>query len=92
MHATNRRPSEIRRFFLVENPIKRFSVGDRTEGLVKNADGSIDIVIQHDQPTGALAANWLPAPAGALRLSLRAYLPRKPLRDRAWRVPPVRKV
>ena len=57
------------RFFLVENPIKRFSVGDRTEGLVKNADGSIDILIQRDQPTGEMAANWLPAPAGAIRLS-----------------------
>ncbi|MBS0483475.1 MAG: DUF1254 domain-containing protein [Proteobacteria bacterium] len=80
------------RFFLVENPIRRYSVGDRTAGLVKNADGSIDILIQREQPTGPLAANWLPAPAGPLRLSLRAYLPRKELRDRAWRVPPVRKV
>ncbi len=79
------------RFFLVENPIRRFSVGDRTQGLVKNADGSVDILIQREQPEGPLAANWLPAPAGAIRLSLRAYLPRKELRDRAWRVPAVRK-
>ncbi|HVY88575.1 MAG TPA: DUF1254 domain-containing protein [Hyphomonadaceae bacterium] len=79
------------RFFLTKNPINRFSIGDRTKGLVKNADGSIDILIQRDQPTGDKAANWLPAPAGAIRLSLRAYLPKKELRDRAWKVPPVTK-
>jgi len=80
------------RFFLVDNPIRRYSIGDRTRGLVKNADGSIDILIQRDQPSGDLAANWLPAPAGAMRMSLRAYLPRKELRDRSWKVPPVTKV
>jgi hypothetical protein len=80
------------RFFLVENPINRFSIGDRTAGLVKNADGSIDILIQRDRPEGEKAANWLPAPAGAIRLSLRAYLPKKELRDRAWRVPGLVKV
>lgn len=80
------------RFFLTENPINRFSVGDRTKGLVKNADGSIDIYIQRDKPEGDKAANWLPAPAGAMRLSLRAYLPKQELRSRKWRVPPVTKV
>jgi hypothetical protein len=80
------------RFFLVENPINRFSVGDRTAGLVKNADGSIDILIQREQPTGALAGNWLPAAAGQIRLSLRAYLPKQELRDRKWKVPPISKV
>ena len=80
------------RFFLVQNPINRFSVGDRTPGLVKNADGSIDIQIQREQPTGPLAANWLPAAAGAMRMSLRTYLPKAELRNRTWKVPPVRKV
>jgi hypothetical protein len=80
------------RFFLVENPIRRYSIGDRTPGLVKNADGSIDILIQREAPTGPLAANWLPTPAGAMRMSLRAYLPKKELRDRSWKVPPVKRV
>jgi hypothetical protein len=80
------------RFFLVENPINRFSIGDRTRGLVTNADGSLDILIQRERPEGAMAANWLPAPAGAIRLSLRAYLPGKALRERKWRVPGVVKV
>ena len=80
------------RFFLVQNPINRFSIGDRTQGLVKNADGSIDILIQRDQPAGSLAANWLPAAAGAMQMSLRAYLPKRALRDRTWKIPPVRRV
>ncbi|MEQ1779906.1 MAG: DUF1254 domain-containing protein [Hyphomonadaceae bacterium] len=80
-------PEDDGRFFFTPNPINRYSVGDRTAGLVKNADGSIDILIQHDQPTGAQAANWLPAPAGPLRLALRAYLPRAELRERKWKVP-----
>ncbi|MDP3495966.1 MAG: DUF1254 domain-containing protein, partial [Hyphomonadaceae bacterium] len=69
------------RFFLVKNPINRFSIGDRTPGLVKNSDGSIDILIQREQPAGPLAANWLPAADGAMRMSLRAYLPKAELRS-----------
>jgi hypothetical protein len=80
------------RYFLVGNPINRFSIGDRTPGLVKNADGSIDILIQREQPAGEKAANWLPAAAGAMRMSLRAYLPKQVLRDRAWRAPGVKRV
>ena len=34
----------------VENPIKRYTFGDRTPGVVTNGDGSLDIVIQHDAP------------------------------------------
>lgn len=78
------------RFFLTENPINRFSVGDRTKGLVKNADGSIDIYLQREKPEGEKAANWLPSPAGPMRVALRAYLPRKALRDRTWKVPPIK--
>ncbi len=80
-------PEDDGRFFLAPNPINRYSIGDRTKGLVKNADGSIDILIQHDQPTGEKAANWLPAPAGPLRLALRAYLPRADIRERKWKAP-----
>ena len=80
------------RFFLVENPIRRFSIGDRTSGLVKNNDGSTDILIQRTAPSGPFSANWLPSPAGEMRLSLHAYLPRKELRDRSWRVPPIIRV
>lgn len=85
-------PEDDGRFFFAANPINRYSIGDRTKGLVKNADGSIDILIQHEQPAGEMAANWLPAPAGPLRLALRAYLPRAELRQRKWKVPPLARV
>ncbi len=80
------------RYFFVENPINRYSIGDRTPGLVVEADGSLEIAIQHERPDDAIAANWLPAPPGPIRLALRAYLPRQALRDRAWRVPALRRV
>ncbi|WP_066591190.1 DUF1254 domain-containing protein [Sphingomonas pruni] len=85
-------PQADGRYFLVDNPIHRYSIGDRTPGLVRNPDGSIDILIQHDQPKGPLAANWLPAPAGPMRLALRAYLPEHALIERKWRVPPLERV
>ena len=80
------------RYYLVENPIGRYSIGDRTPGLVREADGSIIILIQRDRPEGAMAANWLPAPAGTMRLALRAYMPRAELIERKWRVPPLEKI
>lgn len=80
------------RYYLVENPIGRYSIGDRTPGLVREDDGSTIICIQHDRPEGRLAPNWLPAPAGPMRLALRAYLPKDELIERKWRVPPLEQV
>ncbi len=85
-------PEDDGRYFFTQNPINRFSVGNRTKGLVANPDGSMDILIQHDPPSGPLAANWLPAPRGPLRLALRAYLPRAELRQRKWKIPALKRV
>jgi hypothetical protein len=64
------------RFFFTDNPIGRYSIGNRTRGLKVNADGSTDLLLQADAPARAEdAANWLPAPRGPFRLTLRAYLP-----------------
>ena len=72
--------------FFTANPIGRYAIGDRTPGLHRAADGSLEIVIQHETPADpALRANWLPAPSGPFVLTLRAYLPRPELRD--WRAP-----
>ncbi len=80
------------RYFLVENPINRFAIGDRTPGLARDDDGSIPILIQRERPQGRFAANWLPAPAGPMRLALRAYLPKRELLERRWRVPALSQV
>lgn len=79
------------RYFFTENPIGRYAIGDRTPGLIKDADGGFEILIQRDRPSGTMAANWLPAPPGRMRLALRAYLPRPELRARTWRVPALRR-
>lgn len=79
------------RYFFTENPIGRYAIGDRTPGLIKDADGGFEIYIQRERPSGAAAANWLPSPAGRMRLALRAYLPRQHLRNRSWKVPALRR-
>ena len=73
--------------FFVDNPINRYAIGDRTEGLVHNADGSLDLFIQNAQP--AMAGNWLPAPAGDFLLVLRLYLPGPTVLDGSYVYPPV---
>lgn len=77
-------------FFLVDNPIRRYSIGDRTPGLKSNADGSLTIWIARQDPGGDRSPNWLPAPAsGPFSLSLRAYLPKQEMRDGRYRLPPL---
>ncbi len=81
------------RFFFADNPIGRYSVGDRTRGLVKNADGTIDLWLQADAPAEAdRLANWLPTPRSAFRMSLRAYLPTPELVAGAVPLPMIEKI
>ncbi len=80
-------------FFFTDNPLNRYAIGDRTRGLTRNADGSLDIWISRTDPGGARTANWLPAPkAGPYALFLRAYLPKAELLDGRWRLPAIEKV
>jgi hypothetical protein len=76
--------------YMVGNPIDRSSVGSRS-GLVPNADGSIDIYMQHTAPAGH-ESNWLPSPAGYFKLMLRAYLPGRAVLSGEYHVLPVMKV
>jgi hypothetical protein len=75
------------RRFMVDNPIHRYSLGDRS-GLVQNADGAIDIYIQNAVPAEH-QSNWLPAPAGDFMLWLRVYQPGAAIMNGTYRVPPV---
>jgi hypothetical protein len=76
-------------FYLVDNPIGRYSIGDRTPGLRRDADGSLTIVIQHEQP--ADTSNWLPAPAAPFRPIMRLYQPRAAVLDGTYKIPPITK-
>jgi hypothetical protein len=72
------------KYHLVENPIKRYGITDRTPGLVYGADGSLEIRIQRDQPE---SGNWLPAPEGAFSITLRTYQPRQAVKDGSYQPP-----
>jgi hypothetical protein len=73
------------------NELNRFAIGDRDE-LVFNADGSLDILVQHDHPAEEHVANWLPAPTGPLGVTMRIYEPGPDVFSGAWVPPPVRKL
>jgi hypothetical protein len=79
-------------FYLVANPINRYSIGDRTPGLQTDADGSVTIYLQTDSPGPGKEPNWLPTPAGAFRPIMRMYQPQQPVLDGTYVLPPVRKV
>ncbi len=67
-------------YFLADNPLNRYSIGDRTPGLRRDDDGSFDIWISRQDPGGKKTDNWLPAPErGPYLLQMRAYLPKEEL-------------
>ena len=61
--------------FFVPNLLNRYALNSRSR-LHRNADGSIDLYIQHDPPANpAQVANWLPSPGAGegFRLIWRLY-------------------
>jgi hypothetical protein len=79
-------------FYLVANPIDRYSIGDRTPGLKTGDDGSVTISMQTDSPGPDKESNWLPTPQGRFRPILRMYQPQKPILDGTYVLPAIRKV
>ena len=73
--------------YMVDNPIKRYSIGDRTQGVQYN-DGSLDILIQYKEP-GAGQSNWLPAPEGNFSVVFRCFQPKPKgnVLERKWQIP-----
>ena len=77
--------------FLVANDLHRYAISDRTPGIVRNSDGSLDLYVGHNAPAGH-ETNWLPAPAGPFQLSLRMYLPEPAILNGTYRLPPLQRV
>lgn len=77
--------------FQVANPIDRFAIGDR-DALKFNADGSLDLYLQHRSPGKDKESNWLPSPAsGQIGPTLRIYAPRANVLDGSWAPPAIRR-
>jgi hypothetical protein len=79
-------------YFFVPNALKRYTLSPRNK-FKTNADGSVDLYVQHESPGKGKEANWLPAPADAFILMLRLYWPKeKPpsLLDGTWKIPEVK--
>ncbi len=74
--------------YFAANPIKRFAIGDR-DALRVNADGSLDLYIQHDSPGADKESNWLPAPSAGFNLALRMYWPEPQVISGEWTPPAV---
>lgn len=77
--------------FQVANVLNRFAVSSWMP-LKKNADGSIDLYIQHESPGADLESNWLPGPAsGELGVTMRLYAPQGRALNGEWNPPAIRK-
>ncbi len=59
----------------IHNPIDRYTIGDRTEGLRYGEDGSLTVYIQKDSPDADRESNWLPAHDGPFSFTMRIYWP-----------------
>jgi hypothetical protein len=77
--------------FQCANELDRFAIGDR-DALAQNADGSLDIWYQHENPGPDKVSNWLPAPAGPWTICMRLYAPRPQALDGRWNPPPVKRI
>jgi hypothetical protein len=75
-------------FNLVDNPIDRYSVGDRSN-LQADADGSITLYVSAGSPGAEKESNWLPAPDAEFNMLMRIYWPEESVLDGTWEPPPL---
>lgn len=78
-------------FFFVPNALNRYSVSARLP-LKVNADGSVDLYVQNENPGPDKESNWLPAPKDKFILMMRLYWPKvtnPSILTATWKIPPV---
>ncbi len=74
---------------LIKNSIDRYLINSpMLPDLKKNADGSLTLYIQKDEPTDTVQkANWLPAPDGPIYIVMRLYWPKEAALNGKWQPP-----
>lgn len=80
-------------YFFVPNPLNRYTLSERND-LKVNADGSIDLYLQKDNPGPEKESNWLPAPDGGFIPMFRLYWPEESppsVLDGSWWPPVITK-
>ena len=66
--------------------------GSQSQGLQKNADGSVDIHFGPKAPPDK-ESNWVPTnPSGQFEVLFRFYGPEKPLFDKTWKLPDIERI
>jgi hypothetical protein len=77
--------------FQVGNILNRFAVSSWMP-FKYNADGSLDLYFQNENPGKDREANWLPAPKGPFNLTMRLYAPKSEALTGKWNPASVTKV
>ena len=84
---------------LVKNPINRYLINSpMLSGMKKDADGSLTLYLQKENPGPDKESNWLPAPDDKIYLVMRLYWPKStppsilPAGAGTWQPPGVKKV
>jgi hypothetical protein len=76
--------------FQVPNTLNRFAVSSWMP-VKYNADGSLDLYFQNENPGKDKEANWLPSPKGAFNLTMRLYGPKSEALTGRWNPSPIAK-
>lgn len=76
------------RYTVIDNPINRYAIGDRTAGLHYEADGGLTVYLQASDPGAEKRSNWLPIKQGELFwLITRGYEPHGAMKELRWKGP-----
>ncbi len=77
--------------FQVANPVNRFALSSWMP-FKRDADGSLTLYFQNENPGGDHEANWLPAPKGPFNLTMRLYAPKSDALTGLWNPPAIQRI
>ncbi len=78
---------------MIPNGASRYSVGDRSRGLVRDSDGGLSVTLSASADQVGNLPNWLPVPKDApFYLMLRLYQPRTNVLEGRWLPPAIERI